>query len=162
MTKAEKAPAVSKAWSREERITQGPLFSSILIFVIPIILANVMQTLFNAVDMVMVNFFSESGTEVASIGCTGPLLHLFKNLSIGISVGTSILLARYLGAKEEEITRAICRKAIEKGIPLEINFGKIASKVESKMPLDELKKRIPYPSPEFWKIVAEETRNNRK
>lgn len=62
------------------------------------------------------------------------------------------------GAKEEEITRAICRKAIEKGIPLEINFGKIASKVESKMPLDELKKRIPYPSPEFWKIVAEETR----
>lgn len=62
------------------------------------------------------------------------------------------------GAKEEEITRAICRKAIEKGIPLEINFGKIASKVESKMPLDELKKRIPYPSPEFWKIVAEETK----
>lgn len=62
------------------------------------------------------------------------------------------------GAKEEEITRAICRKAIEKGIPLEINFGKIASKVESNMPLDELKKRIPYPSPEFWKIVAEETR----
>lgn len=62
------------------------------------------------------------------------------------------------GANEEEITRAICRKAIEKGIPLEINFGKIASKVESKMPLDELKKRIPYPSPEFWKIVAEETR----
>ena len=62
------------------------------------------------------------------------------------------------GAKEEEITRAICRKAIEKGIPLEINLGKIASIVESEMPLDELKKRIPYPSPEFWKIVAEETR----
>ena len=52
----------------------------------------------------------------------------------------------------------ICRKAIEKGIPLEINFGKIASKIESGLPLDELKKRIPYPSPEFWKIVAEETR----
>lgn len=62
------------------------------------------------------------------------------------------------GTKEEKITRAICRKAIEKGIPLEINFGKIASKVESGLPLDELKKRIPYPSPEFWKIVAEETR----
>jgi len=62
------------------------------------------------------------------------------------------------GTKEEEITRAICRKAIEKGIPLEINFGKIASIVESEMPLDELKKRIPYPSPEFWKIVVEETR----
>ena len=62
------------------------------------------------------------------------------------------------GTKEEEITRAICRKAIEKRMPLEINFGKIASKVEAKMPLDELKKRIPYPSLEFWKIVAEETK----
>lgn len=62
------------------------------------------------------------------------------------------------GTKEEKITRAICRKAIEKGIPLEINFGKIASKIESGLPVNELKKRIPYPSPVFWKIVAEETR----
>ncbi len=62
------------------------------------------------------------------------------------------------GVKEEEITRAICRKAIEKGIPLEINFGKIASKADGKLPIDELKRRIPYPSPEFWKIVAEETK----
>lgn len=62
------------------------------------------------------------------------------------------------GAKEEEITREICRKAIEKGIPLEINFGKIASKVDSGLSLDELKKRIPYPSPNFWKIVVEETK----
>jgi len=62
------------------------------------------------------------------------------------------------GVKEEEITRAICRKAIEKGIPLEINFGKIASKVDSGMSIEDIKKRTPYPSPEFWKIVAEETR----
>ena len=62
------------------------------------------------------------------------------------------------GVKEEEITRAICRKAIEKGIPLEINFGKIASKVDSGMSIEDIKKKTPYPSPEFWKIVAEETR----
>ena len=61
------------------------------------------------------------------------------------------------GKKEEEITRAICRKAVEKRIPLEINLGKIASKVESNLTVEELKERIPYPSAEFWKIVAEET-----
>ena len=43
------------------------------------------------------------------------------------------------GVKEEEITRAICRKAIEKGIPLEINFGKIASKLDSGMSIEEIK-----------------------
>ena len=62
------------------------------------------------------------------------------------------------GAKEEEITREICKKAIEKGIPLEINLGKIASNLDSELSVDEIKKRTPYPSPEFWKIVAEETR----
>ena len=62
------------------------------------------------------------------------------------------------GEKEEEIARAICRKAVQKGIPLEINFGKIRSNVDSDLPLEELKKKIPYPSLEFWRIVAEETK----
>lgn len=96
---------------KRDPITEGPIFSSILLFVIPIILANVMQTLFNAVDMAMVNFFSV-GNEVASIGSTGPILHLFRNLSIGISVGTSVLLARYLGAKDEEKTKKTVSSSI--------------------------------------------------
>jgi len=62
------------------------------------------------------------------------------------------------GEIEEKITRAICRAAAKKGIPLEINFGKIASKLDSGMDLEDIKKKTPYPSPEFWKIVAEETR----
>lgn len=89
---------------RKDLILEGPLVSSILRFVIPLILANVVQTLFNAVDMVTVNFFSV-GNEVASIGCTNPLMAVFKNLAIGISVGTTILLSRYLGAKDSERVR---------------------------------------------------------
>ena len=103
--------AEKRAAQKKDAILEGPLFSSILIFVIPIILANVMQTLFNAVDMVMVNFFSV-GNEVASIGCTNPLLNLFKNLSLGISVGTSIMLARYLGAGEADKAKKTVRTSI--------------------------------------------------
>lgn len=97
--------------------------------------------------------------EVLDLYAESIILAMDKDLPDVIAHPDLFMQARdSFGAKEEEITRTICRKAIEKGIPLEINFGKIASKVESKMPLDELKKRIPYPSPEFWKIVAEETR----
>lgn len=66
------------------------------------------------------------------------------------------------GKKEEEVTRSICRKAIEKGIPLEINLGSIAPIVGSDLPMDKIKKKINYPSPEFWKIVAEETKMAQK
>lgn len=62
------------------------------------------------------------------------------------------------GEKEEKVAREICKKSAEKGIPLEINLGKIASKVESKKSIEQLKNEIKYPSPEFWKIVAEETK----
>lgn len=97
--------------------------------------------------------------EVLDLYAESIILAMDKDLPDVIAHPDLFMQARdSFGAKEEEITRTICRKAIEKGIPLEINFGKIASKVESKMPLYELKKRIPYPSPEFWKIVAEETR----
>lgn len=61
------------------------------------------------------------------------------------------------GEKEEEVTRTICRKAIEKGIPLEINLGNIAPIVGSELPIDQIKQKINYPCPQFWKIVAEET-----
>lgn len=63
------------------------------------------------------------------------------------------------GELEEKITRRICREAAKKGIPLEINFGKIASKLDRGMSIEDIKKSTPYPSPEFWKIVAEESKN---
>ena len=61
------------------------------------------------------------------------------------------------GELEENITREICRAAIETNTPLEINFGKIAPKVKSKNSIAELKEKISYPSADFWRIVAEET-----
>lgn len=60
------------------------------------------------------------------------------------------------GEEEKSVTRAICDEAIKNGIPLEINFGKIASKLDTRMSIEEIAKRTTYPSPEFWKFIAEE------
>jgi len=60
------------------------------------------------------------------------------------------------GDIEKEITRKICDAAIERGVPLEINFGKIAKYAETKMSSSNIKKKIDYPSPAFWEFVAQE------
>lgn len=95
------------------------------------------------------------------------LIQYAKSIILAMNEGLPAIIAHpdlfmqardNFGKLEEKITRIICRKAIEKGIPLEINFGKIASKLDSGMSIEEIKERTPYPSPEFWKIVAEETR----
>lgn len=63
------------------------------------------------------------------------------------------------GEKEEQISRLICRKAIETGIPLEINMGEPLDNLkESNMSTDELRKKVAYPKREFWKIVLDESK----
>jgi len=60
------------------------------------------------------------------------------------------------GELEKRITRSICEAAIEKGIPLEINFGEIAKYADSKKSSSDIKSNITYPSPAFWEFVAQE------
>ena len=59
------------------------------------------------------------------------------------------------GEAEEFMTRMICKAAIETGTTLEINFGRMVKKHNPAKPISE--QRIEYPSPDFWRIVAEET-----
>lgn len=60
------------------------------------------------------------------------------------------------GELEKRITRSICEAAINKGIPLEINFGEIAKYADTEMSSSDIKGRIGYPSPAFWEFVAQE------
>lgn len=63
------------------------------------------------------------------------------------------------GEKEEQISRLICRKAIEAGIPLEINMGEPLDNLkESDLSVDELRSKVAYPTKEFWEIVLDESK----
>lgn len=63
------------------------------------------------------------------------------------------------GEKEEQISRLICRKAIEAGIPLEINMGEPLDHLKDfDMTADELRSKAAYPAREFWEIVLDESK----
>ncbi len=61
------------------------------------------------------------------------------------------------GEKEEQITRLICKKAIETNIPLEINLGRMGSNYISELNGKKYSQQIKYPCKEFWEIVADES-----
>lgn len=85
----------------------GPLFKNILVFALPIMAMDLLQLLFNAVNMVVAGQFS--GKEaLAAIGATGSLINLIVNLFMGLSVGTSVVVAQEYGAKQpEDISRSV-------------------------------------------------------
>lgn len=63
----------------------------------------------------------------------------------------------FFGEKEEQISRLLCKKVIEAGIPLEINLGRIGANYIMKLNGKKYSQQIKYPCKEFWKIVAEES-----
>jgi len=76
----------------------GPLFSKILIFSLPLILSGILQLLFNAADVVVVGKFA-GNVALAAVGSTSSLINLLVNLFIGLSVGTNVLVAHFYGSK---------------------------------------------------------------
>lgn len=84
-----------------------PLFGKILIFSLPIIAMNILQLLFNTADMIVVGRFSGSDA-LAAVGSTGPLINLIITFFIGLSVGTSVVLARDYGAGDADaVSRSV-------------------------------------------------------
>ncbi len=85
----------------KNKITTGPMFINIILFVVPIILSNVLQITFNVADIAVVGQFCGSNA-VASIGATNTLTHLFLNLFIGLATGATIVVSFSLGAEQYE------------------------------------------------------------
>ena len=78
-----------------------------LVFALPIMAMNMLQLLFNAADMIVVGRYSGSQA-LAAVGATGSLINLIVNLFMGLSVGTSVIVAQDFGAeKPDEISRSV-------------------------------------------------------
>ncbi|MBE6581144.1 MAG: MATE family efflux transporter [Ruminococcaceae bacterium] len=82
-------------------MTEGPLFGKILLFVLPLMATNLLQTLYNAADMMVVGLSSEPDA-VGAIGITGPFINLVLNIFVGFATGANVVVARHLGAREDE------------------------------------------------------------
>ncbi len=88
-------------------IGDGPLFGKILFFSLPIMAMNILQLLFNTADMIVVGRFSGSDA-LAAVGATGALINLIITLFMGLSIGTSVVVARDYGAgKADDVSRSV-------------------------------------------------------
>jgi len=94
--------------------TEGPLLKKIFIYAIPLVLSTLIQTLFNAVDMIVLGTLADS-VAVASIGATSAITGVLINSFIGLSGGTKIILSRFFGSKNEARFRTVADTAVITG-----------------------------------------------
>lgn len=79
----------------------GSIIPKIIMYSVPVILSTLVQSLFNAIDMVVLGNMADS-VSVASVGATSTIVSLIVNSFFGFSSGIKILIARFIGENSEE------------------------------------------------------------
>ena len=85
----------------------GSIMDKLISFSLPLMLSGILQLMFNAVDIIVVGRFSGSEA-LAAVGSTTALISMFTNLFIGVSLGTSVLTARFYAAgRDQEVSETV-------------------------------------------------------
>lgn len=82
-------------------MTVGEPWKQIVQFTVPMLIGNIAQQLYNTVDSIVVGQYVGDNA-LAAVGSAAPILNLLLVLFIGISMGGSIMVAQYFGAKQRE------------------------------------------------------------
>ena len=85
--------------STVRNLTEGALLPIIVRFTIPLVLGNILQLTYNAVDSIIVGKFVGS-TALAAVGTSNPIMTLIIMFVQGISLGSGILIGNLFGAGE--------------------------------------------------------------
>ena len=85
-------------------LMHGPILKSLLLFMLPILISNLFQQLYNTVDtMIVGNVLGD--TALAAIGSCGSIYELLVGFGIGIGNGLAIVAARSYGAQDEDLLK---------------------------------------------------------
>ena len=147
---------------QNQTFLEGPLFSNIVRYTIPIILTSLLQLLFNAADLVVVGRFCGS-VSVAAVGSTGAITNLMVNFFIGLSVGAGVTVAHGLGSREDRVVHNIVHTtlptALVSGVILTIigisfseTFLRMMGTPDNVLPLSSIYMRIYFAGVTFTMI----------
>ena len=91
----------------ENRLTEGKPFSVILRFMLPLVIGNICQQLYNLVDTIIVGRFV-GPTALAAVGSTGTIMFFIVGTCTGMVTGFSIITSQKYGAGEtEEVKKSV-------------------------------------------------------
>ena len=108
-------PQKKRLWNMNVDLMHGPILKSLLLFMLPILISNLFQQLYNTVDtMIVGNVLGD--TALAAIGSCGSIYELLVGFGIGIGNGLAIVAARSYGAQDEDLLKRTVTGSIVIGL----------------------------------------------
>ena len=82
----------------ENDLSQGKVLSKLVLFAIPFLISNLVQSLYNVADMLIVGRFC--GTEsMSAVNIGGQVTFILTNTVVGLCIGGTVLIGQYMGAR---------------------------------------------------------------
>ncbi len=92
-------------------LIEGKVLPSLLQFTIPILLSLVLQTTYGSIDLLIVGQFALVG-DVSGVTIGSQLMTAVTAFCTGLSMGTTILIGRFIGANQKEKTSSVIGNSI--------------------------------------------------
>ena len=105
-------------------MTKGSIPKQILLFAVPLALANLLQQSYNTFDAIMVGRFVSSEA-LAAVGASIPITMMIISFFMGLSNGASVLIAQFFGAKNKDELK----NAVHTAVFMSIAVGAVLSVV---------------------------------
>ena len=94
--------------TKDVNMLSGSIAKGLLTISLPVMVMNVLQSLFNVVDMTVLKNYDIQGTAVGAVGVCGVLISLITGLVVGVASGANVAIARRIGMNDREgVDRAI-------------------------------------------------------
>lgn len=88
-------------------MTSGSIWKQLLIFAVPLILGNLLQQMYSAVDSIIVGN-SVGSAALAAVGASNALIFLLIAFAQGAAVGAGVVISQFLGAGDtKRLQRAV-------------------------------------------------------
>lgn len=83
----------------QKNLAKGNVAKQLIIFAIPFIISNVIQTIYSVADMIIVGQFNGTAS-MSGVNVGGQVTMLILNVAVGISTGGTIMIAQSVGAEK--------------------------------------------------------------
>ena len=107
--------------NKDVNMLSGPIVRGLLSISLPVMIMNVLQSLFNLVDMTVLKTYDISGTSVGAVGVCSTLIVLITGFVTGIASGSNVAIARRIGKND--------RKGVDRAIGSSILFSIVSGLV---------------------------------
>lgn len=89
---------------KENNLTEGNLLKTLLLFAVPFLIANILQSLYGAVDLFVVGQYC-GAESVAAVSTGTQVTQIVTSLITGLTLGSTILIGDAMGSRQYDLVK---------------------------------------------------------